>query len=100
MLHCVSEQPDVFLVLIFPDSTESRWVWELPRIGSEMKSRLGKKWRVEEVMQSGTYVYTVHCGPPAHGLTAAQDLVADLLDRARDAASPTRLRKRKSFRWR
>ena len=84
----MSERPDVYLVLIFPDSSESRWDWEPPRIGSEIKSRFGKNWRVEEVMQSGADVYTVHCGP------SQQSLAADLLDRARETLSPRRRRGR------
>ena len=84
----MSERPNVYLVLIFPDSTESRWAWEPPQIGSEIKSRLGKSWRVEEVMQSGADMYTVHCGP------SQQSLAADLLDRARATLSPRRRRRR------
>jgi hypothetical protein len=85
----MDERSKVYLVLIFPDSAEGRWVSKRPRIGSEIKNRLGVKWMVEEVLQSGIDTYTVHCGlPPSLGLTHAQDLVADLLDRAREALSP------------
>lgn len=91
MIRGVSKRPNVYLVLIFPDSTECRWAWEQPRIGSEINCSDGTKWRVEEVMRSGTKVYTVHCGPLSHGLT---DLGADLLDRAREALSSSRRRRR------
>ncbi len=84
----VSKQPKIHLVLIFPDSSEVRLVWKRPRVGGAIKSSLGKNWRVEEVLQSGTDVYTVRCGPRSHGVTGAQDLAADLLDRARQALSP------------
>ena len=70
IMRGVNERPDVLVVLVLPDSTEARWVWERPRIGSEIKSRLGKKWRVEEVVQSGDNLYTVHCVPPSRGVRA------------------------------
>jgi hypothetical protein len=92
MIRDVSEQPSVFLVLIFPDSSEERWARKRPRRGSQIRSSRGTKWRVEEVMQSGIVVYTVHCGPLPHG---AQDLAADLLDRARKSVSPLEWRGRR-----
>jgi len=90
----VSELPNVYLVLVFPDSTEGRWVWEPPRIGSEIKSRPGKNWRVEEVLESGADLYTVHCGPPPR-LASPRDLATDLLERARRSMSPLQRRRRR-----
>ena len=94
MIRRMYERPNVYLVLIFPDSNESRWASERPRVGSEIKSRLGNSWRVEEVLQSGTDVYTVHCGP-ALALLSPRDLAADLLERARKSVSPLERRRRR-----
>jgi hypothetical protein len=94
MIRRMYKQPKVYLVLIFPDSNESRWASERPRVGSEIKSRLGNSWRVEEVLQSGTDVYTVHCGPPL-ALPSPRDLAADLLERARKSVSPLERRRRR-----
>jgi hypothetical protein len=76
-------RPDVFLVLIFPDSSEFRWVDDVPRVGSEIRSRTGQRWRVEETLQSGVATYTVYCGAKGRSLGATLDLAGDLLVSAR-----------------
>ena len=76
-------RPDVFLVLIFPDSSEFRWVDELPKVGSEIRSQSGRQRRVEETLQSGVMTYTVYCGAKHQGFGATRDLAADLLEGAR-----------------
>jgi hypothetical protein len=88
-------QRSVLLVLVFPDSSELRWVYEPPKLGSEMESSFGQSWRVEEVLQSGVGLYTVHCGPRHPGLTHAQHLATDLLARARRAVSLQERRRRR-----
>ena len=81
-------RPEVFLVLIFPDSSEFRWVDEPPRVGSEIRSQTGRRWRVEETLQSGVATYTVYCGAKQRGLGGTRDLATDLLDIARRALRP------------
>jgi len=76
-------------VLIFPDSSEFRWVDEVPRLGSEVRSRTGQRWRVEETLQSGLSTYTVYCGVKHNRLGGARALAADLLEGARRALGPT-----------
>ena len=71
--------------LIYPDSSEFRWVDEVPRVGSEIRSRTGQRWRVEETLQSGVTTYTVYCGAKSRGFGATLDLAADLLESARRA---------------
>lgn len=88
-------QRGVLLVLVFPDSSELRWVYEPPRLGSEMESSLGRRWRVEEVVRSGVGTYTVHCGPRHPGLAGARDLATDLLDKAKRAMSLEERRRRR-----
>jgi hypothetical protein len=90
-------QPSVLLVLVFPDSSELRWVHELPKLGTEMESSFGQRWRVEEVLQSGVGMYTVHCGQRHPGLASARHLATDLLDRARKAVSVQERRRRRYF---
>ena len=67
----------VFCVLRFPDSTESRWLEELPTRGTRVRSRRGSLWVVDEVLQSGRETYTVHC-------VARRAYVEHLRDRAAD----------------
>ena len=93
--HGVALQPDVFLVLLFPDGSEFRWVSEPPRPGSGIRSSRGQSWRVEEVLQSGVRTYTVYCGAPRHGLAGARDLAADLLGRARKTVSSEKRTRRR-----
>jgi hypothetical protein len=88
-------QRSVLLVLVFPDSSELRWVVEPPKLGSEMESSYGQRWKVEEVLQSGVGMYTVHCGPRHPGLGTARHLATDLLDRARKAVSLQQRRRRR-----
>ena len=90
-------RPNVFLVLIFPDSSESRWVYEPPRPGSKVKSQYGDSWRVEEVFQSGVNTYTVDCRPQSLGRAVTRDLAHDLFERARKAMSPQKRRRRRNF---
>jgi len=91
----VDLRPNVFLVLIFPDSSEFRWVYEPPRIGSKLKSRYGDSWRVEDVLQSGVNMYTVDCRPQNLGRAGTRDLAHDLFERARKAMSPQERRRRR-----
>ena len=91
----VDLRPNVFLVLIFPDSSEFRWVYEPPRLGSKLKSRYGDSWRVEDVLQSGVNMYTVDCRPQNLGRAGTRDLAHDLFERARKAMSPQERRRRR-----
>jgi hypothetical protein len=90
----VDLRPNVFVVLIFPDSSESRWVYEPPRLGSKVESQYGDSWRVEDVFQSGVSTYTVDCRPQSLGRAVVSDLAHDLLERARRAISPQERRRR------
>src|SRR5688572_10230171 len=67
----------VFCVFRFPDSTESRWLEELPTPGTRVRSREGSRCIVDEVLQSGRETYTVHC-------VARRAYVKKLRDRAAD----------------
>jgi len=89
----VVEQPNILIVLTIPTRLpESRWVYDLPKLGSTIEDRSGTKWRVAEVLRSGRSVYTVHCEPPRGD---ARSFATDLLDRARKAASPAERRRRR-----
>ena len=90
-------RPDVFIVLVFPNITESRWVYKPPRLGARIDSSLGEKWKVTEVLRSGIQTYTVFCGAPTRGVADGRDLAADLLERARKAGSPLERRRRDYF---
>jgi hypothetical protein len=84
----VDETPNTFLVLLFPDSSEFRWVHRTPRLGSRIRSRAGDVWIVSEVLQSGADTYTVFCVAPREGLGGVRELAADLLARARESLRP------------
>jgi hypothetical protein len=56
----------VYAVLVFPHSTETRWLERLPTPGTRIRDRggdsfWGRTWVVDEVLQSGLDTYTVHC---------------------------------------
>jgi hypothetical protein len=80
----VDETPNTFLVLLFPDSSEFRWVHRAPRPGSRIRSRAGDVWTVSEVLRSGVDTYTVFCAVPREGLGGVRELAADLFARARE----------------
>ena len=85
--------PHVYVVLVIPDSLpESRWLFEKPRVGGRIVDVSGRVWRVADVLQSGRQTYTVVCEPLRSGLLP--DLASDLLDRARNAISLTKSRRR------
>lgn len=81
----MDETPNTFLVLLFPDSSEFRWVHRAPRPGSRIRSRAGDVWTVSEVLRSGAETYTVFCVAPRQGLWGVRELAADLLARARES---------------
>ena len=93
----VYEPPNVFIVLVFPDSSEFRWVHERPRLGSGIRSSLGQSWRVDEVLQSGVNTYTVHCVEQRGSSIGVRDLAADLLERTRRAVSLEGRRRRRRY---
>lgn len=84
-LDQLDDTPNTFLVLVFPDSSEFRWVHRTPRLGSRIRSRTGHVWTVSEVLRSGADTYTVFCVAPRHGLGDVRELAADLLARARES---------------
>jgi len=81
-----SPQPRV--LFLFPDSSEIRYMREPPTIGRRVRSAKGDVWTVAEVLKSGIQTYTVSCVAPPKGV---RDLVADLLELARNSTSPSRL---------
>ena len=87
-------EPEVFLVLIYPDSAESEFLWSdhVPRPGERHTSRRGDIWAVAEVLQSGAHTYTVHCEAPTR-----RHLASDLLARAVGSMVPRELRKRRKY---
>ena len=86
-------RPHVYVVLVIPDSLpESRWLPQKPRVGGRIVDVSGRVWRVADVLQSGRQTYTVVCEPLRSGLLP--DLASDLLDRARNAISLTKSRRR------
>ena len=54
---------NVYCVLVFPDSTDSRWLDRVPTPGTRLLSEGGGYWGrsyvVNEVLQSGDGIYTV-----------------------------------------
>jgi hypothetical protein len=90
----------VYCVFRFPDSTESRWMDQLPEAGTRVRSPTGKVWVVDEVLQSGRETYTVHCVARrtyAERLRRDRDLAGELLEAARhasEAATERRHRRR------
>ena len=83
----------VFCVLLFPDSSENRWLARLPASGTRIRSRRGKVWIVDEVLQSGRETYTVFCVGRLEYRDALRrrsggtsDLATELLEAARNAS--------------
>lgn len=77
--------PHARVLFLFPDSSEIRHMRKPPTIGLRVRSEKGDVWTVAEVLKSGIDTYTVTCVAPPKGL------VADLLERARNSISPSRL---------
>ena len=83
-----------FCVLLFPDSAENRWVEQLPRPGTRIRSRQGgAAWIVDVVLQSGRETYTVFCvdrrdykGARRRRSDGESDLPGELLEAARRAS--------------
>jgi hypothetical protein len=98
----------VLCVLVFPDSTESRWFERVPSPGSRIRSEgghyyWGRTWVVEEVLQSGINTYTVFLASRRdYARTRREsagdvDMAAELLELARRAGATveeTRRRRR------
>ena len=81
-------------VLLFPDSTEIRWLDKVPRLGTRIRSSSGRKSaRVVEVLQSGRNTYTVVCGIRDGRAEAPPDLASELLDLARRKVKERRYRR-------
>ena len=91
----VSGLPNVCLVLITPDSSEIRWVPEVPEPGVRVPGRFPETWLViDEVLQSGVTTYTVFGstapeGRMDHAIDQALDLAAGALDRVQESAPAT-----------
>jgi hypothetical protein len=94
MPYAVSRLPTVCLVLITPDSSEIRWVSEVPKPGVRIPGRFpGARLVVDEVLQSGTMTYTVFGSAAPEGLIdQARDLAADAAERVQDSVSPRTMR--------
>ena len=95
LLLRTSRDLGVHCVLLFPDSSESRWFKRPPRSGTRIRSRggdlySGQVWVVDEVLQSGSDIYTVFClgrdeyrDKRRHGSENTMDLAGELLQIAR-----------------
>ena len=83
-LHYGQRRPRVYCVLLFPSSTESRWLDKVPTPGTRIRRDSGQRpVRVVEVLQSGRNTYTVVCGTREGPPDAPPLLAAELLERAR-----------------
>jgi hypothetical protein len=91
----VSHLPNVCLVLVTPDSSEIRWVPEVPKPGVRVPGRFPGEWLVvDEVLQSGVMTYTVFGSTAPEGrmdqaIDQALDLAAGALDRVQESAPAT-----------
>ena len=91
----MSHLPNVCLVLITSDSSEIRWVPEVPEPGVRLPGRFPGEWLVvDEVLQSGVMMYTVFGSTPPegrmeHAIDQALDLAAGALDRVQQSVPPT-----------
>ena len=90
----VSGLPNICLVLITPDSSEIRWVSEVPKPGVRIPGRFPGAWLVvDEVLQSGVMTHTVFGSTAPEGLIdQARDLAADAVERVQESLSPTTMR--------
>jgi hypothetical protein len=90
------EAGGIYAVLVFPHSTETRWLARPPTPGTRIRdlggeSHWGRTWVVAEVLQSGSDLYTVHCVSRTEYLERLRerrdfrtdDLAAELLEIAR-----------------
>ena len=95
-----------YCVLRFPDSTESRWVSELPIPGGRIYSHgghyyFGRVWVVDEVLQSGRDTYTVFLVARDEYVehlrrgSVYPDLGEELLELARHAAATVNEQRRR-----
>lgn len=95
-----------YCILRFPDSTESRWLSELPTPGTRIYSDgghyyFGKAWVVDEVLQSGRDTYTVFLVGRDEYLEHLRrgslhpDLGEELLELARHAAATVKEQRRR-----
>jgi hypothetical protein len=87
----VSHLPNVRLVLITSDSSEIRWVPEVPEPGVRLPGRFPGEWLVvDEVLQSGVMTYTVFGSTAPEGVIGqARDFAADAVERVQESVSPT-----------
>src|SRR6476659_6760168 len=94
MPYTVARLPNVCLVLIAPDSSEIRWVSEVPKPGAKIPGRFPGVWLVvDEVLRSGVMTYTVFGSTAPEGLIdQARDRAADAVERVQDSVSPTAMR--------
>ena len=98
----MSHLPNVCLVVVTPDSSEIRWVPEVPEPGVRLPGRFPGEWLVvDEVLQSGVMTYTVFCstapeGRMDHAMDQALDLAAGALDRVQESVPPALRRSRLS----
>ena len=76
-------------LFLFPDSSEIRYMAKPPTIGLRIRREQGDLWTVVNVLKSGIDTYTVTCVASPKG---ALDLVADLLEGARNSISLSRRR--------
>ena len=90
----VSHLPNVCLVLITSDSSEIRWVPEVPEPGVRLPGRFPGEWLVvDEVLQSGVMTYTVFGSTAPDGvIDQARDFAADAVERVQESVSPSSAR--------
>jgi len=98
----VTHLPNVCLVLITSDSSEIRWVPDVPEPGVRLPGRFPETWLViDEVLQNGVMTYTVFGstapeGRMDHAMDQALDLAAGALDRVQESVPPALRRSRLS----
>lgn len=90
----MSHLPNVCLVLITSDSSEIRWVPEVPEPGVRLPGRFPGEWLVvDEVLQSGAMTYTVFGSTAPDGvIDQARDFAADAVERVQESVSPSSAR--------
>jgi len=101
--------PRVWVVFLFPDSSEVRTMRSPPTLGHLVRSEGGLVWKVAEVLTSGSDTYTVTVVAPSLMAKSAhlaaqrlkraatpdpQDLAVELLQLAKDSTSPRAIRRR------
>ena len=93
--HAYLRQVRAEVVIRFPDSTEIRYLEQLPRRGQRIQSAAGGAWVVADVLRSGLNTHTVVCigsreylDDIRRGSPTIRELASDLLALARRSIPP------------